>query len=76
MANFAEDMARWLEQFSVAMVKHQESPCYQAAPEYNALGVPGTDKGDKPRKLIRFTAHNAALLQSMPRYDAIDRTTA
>ena len=48
MANFAKAMARWLEQFSAAMVKHQESPCYQAALEYSTLGIPKEDRGDKP----------------------------
>ena len=48
MAKFAEAMARWLEQFSAAMIKHQESPRYQAALEYSTLGIPKTDRGDKP----------------------------
>ena len=48
MAKFANAMARWLEQFSAAMVKHQESPCYQAALEYSTLGIPKADRGDKP----------------------------
>ena len=50
MAKFAEAMARWLQQFSAAMVKHQESPCYQAALEYSTLGIPKADRGDKPGK--------------------------
>ena len=48
MAKFAEAMARWLEQFSAAMIKHQESPRYQAALEYSTLGIPKADRGDKP----------------------------
>ena len=48
MVKFAKAMARWLEQFSAAMVKHQESPCYQAALEYSTLGIPKADRGDKP----------------------------
>ena len=48
MAKFAKAMARWLEQFSAAVVKHQESPCYQAALEYSTLGIPKADRGDKP----------------------------
>ena len=76
IANFAKAMAHWLEQFSAAMVKHQESPCYQAALKHNTLGIPRADEGNKPGKLIRFTVHNAALLQRMPHYDAIDRTAA
>ena len=48
MAKFAEAMARWLEQFSAAMIKHQESKRYQAALEYSTLGIPKTDRGDKP----------------------------
>ena len=47
MAKYAKAMARWLEQFSAAMVKHQESSCYQAALEYSTLGVPKADRGDK-----------------------------
>ena len=50
MANFAKATACWLEQFSAAMVKHQESPSYQAALEYSTLGIPRADKGDKPGK--------------------------
>ena len=48
MAKFANAMARWLEQFSAAMVKHQESPCYQAALADSRLGIPKADRGDKP----------------------------
>ena len=45
MANFAIAMARWLEQFSAAMVKYQASPHYQAAPEYSTLGISKADRG-------------------------------
>ena len=50
MANFAEAMALWLEQFSAAMVKHQASPCYQRALEYSDLTIPQEDRGEKPKK--------------------------
>ena len=49
MANFAEAMALWLEQFSAAMVKHQASPCYQRALEYSDLTIPQEDRGEKPK---------------------------
>ena len=49
MANFAEAMAHWLEQFSAAMVKHQASPCYQRALEYSDLTIPQEDRGEKPK---------------------------
>ena len=48
MASFAKAMAQWLQQFSAAMVEHQKSPCYQAAPEYSTLGIPKADRSDKP----------------------------
>ena len=48
MAKFANAMARWLERFSAAMVKHQERERYQAALEYSRLEIPKADRGDKP----------------------------
>ena len=66
MANFAEAMAHWLEQFSAAMVKHQASPCYQRALEYSKKKKTDHKKtGAKNlKKLIRFAVHSSALLQS------------
>ena len=56
MANFAEAMALWLEQFSAAMVKHQASPCYQRALEYSKKKEdrPQEDRGEKPKKANPF----------------------
>ena len=56
MANFAEAMAHWLEQFSAAMVKHQASPCYQQALEYSKKKEdrPQEDRGEKPKKANPF----------------------
>ena len=56
MANFAEAMAHWLEQFSAAMVKHQASPCYQRALEYSKKKEdrPQEDRGEKPKKANPF----------------------
>ena len=48
MATFANDMARWLEQFSTAMVRHKGSLRYQAALEYSSLELPKADRGPKP----------------------------
>ena len=48
MAKFAKAMARWLHQFSAAMVKHQESECYQAALKYSSLDISEADRGNKP----------------------------
>ena len=48
MAKFAEAMASWLQQFSAAMVKHQESECYQAALKYSSLDMSEADRGNKP----------------------------
>ena len=64
MANFAEAMALWLEQFSAAMVKHQASPCYQRALEYSDLTIPPEDRANNLKKIIRFAVHSSALLQS------------
>ena len=50
MAKLAKAMALWLEQFSAAMVKHQESPRYQAALEYSTLGMSKADRGEKPER--------------------------
>ena len=54
MPNFVKAMAGWLEQFSAAVVKHQESPCYQAALKYSTRGIPRADRGDKPDKTDPF----------------------
>ena len=48
MAKFAKAMARWSENFSAAVIKRHEGPCYQAALEYSTLGIPKADRGDKP----------------------------
>ena len=50
MVKFANAMARWLEQFSAAMAKHQQSERYQAALEYSRLEIPKADRGDKPER--------------------------
>ena len=54
MAKVANAMARRLERFSAAMVKHQESERYQATQEYSRLESPKADRGDKPRNTNPF----------------------